>query len=108
MTQLEIAQILREQIKQEWPYVSTILALHENNASNRFGQRIKSMVSKLLPEEVFYQMAQHEVTSLVTPVLIEINIAPEHYFISQITIIESLPINIVLFGSKDNPLGILK
>jgi len=105
MTNLEIAEKLREQIKAEWPYVSTILALYENNASNRFGQRIKQMVAKLLPDEVYYQMAQHEVTSLTTPILIENNKAPEQYFISVITIIESLPINIVLFSSEDNPEG---
>ena len=108
MNQLEISLKLREQIKAEWPYVSTILALYENNTSNRVGQRIKQMVSKLLPDEVYYQMAQHEVTSLTTPVLIETNVAPEGYFISVIAIIESLPINTVLFASEDNPLGILK
>lgn len=92
MTQLEIAQILREQIKQEWPFVSTILALYENNTEGQFSERIQAMVNKLLPDEVYYDSFRTELINNK----------------STLDFIKSLPIQVVLFATEDNPLGILK
>lgn len=102
MTQLQIAEKLREQIKEQWPYVSTILVLYENNIDGIFTDRIQSMVDKLLPGEVFYQMNSiyKAFEMFLLPQLIKND--------GNINPILSLPINIVLFGSEDNPLGILK
>lgn len=116
MTTLEIAEKLREQIKEQWPYVSTILALYANNKDGIFTERIQSMVDKLLPDEVFYRIAQSYLNSSITlykPVLVgnELVNHPDALFEYRIPYnqeIKSLPINIVLFGSEDNPLGILK
>jgi hypothetical protein len=115
MTNLEIAEKLREQIKVEWPYVSTILALYENNKDGIFADRIQSMVSKLLPDEVFYcksyllsdSIHNPEFMNTDTPILYG-NRSFGEYKAKLNSEVYSLPINIVLFATKDNPLGILK
>lgn len=103
MTNLEIASQLREQIKEQWPYVSTILALYANNSDSKFTDRIQKMVDKLLPDEVFYQMLVNwQITpKSLAPVCVINDVASGFE-------IKSLPINQVLFSSEDNPLGILK
>ena len=98
MNNLEIAEKLREQIKEQWPYVSTILALYENNKDGIFTERVQSMVSKLLPDEVFYLFDGKSEIELIDPW--DSNVGIE--------VIDSLPINVVLFATEDNPLGILK
>ena len=105
MTNLEIALKLREQIKEQWPFVSTILALYENNEGKIFTDRIQSMVDKLLPNEVFY-IHDKDWTGLDKPTLYEL--CYKWGWRPKANEIKSLPINIVLFGSEDNPLGILK
>lgn len=100
MTNLEIAEKLREQIKVEWPYVSTILALYANNTNRGFSNEISDMVDRLLPKVVYYQNVSFNNID-ITPLLTKTTIF-------DILPIEWLPINIVLFGSEDNPLGILK
>jgi hypothetical protein len=97
MTTLEIAEKLREQIKAEWPYVSTILALYANNTNGQFTERIQDMLDRLLPNEVYYVFDGITI-ELIGPFDSDIGIE----------VIESLPINQVLFSSEDNPLGILK
>lgn len=100
MTNLQIAEKLREQIKAEWPYVSTILALYANNKDGIFTERIQDMVSKLLFDEVFYiELDWHKDKYVLLDVVKIQNFNAE---------IKSLPINQVLFSSEDNPLGILK
>lgn len=99
MTQLEIALKLREQIKEQWPYVSTILALYENNTEGQFSERIQTMVDKLLPDEVYYGECWVNKGANIKSVTIELS-----YIITG-SYITSLPINIVLFGSEDNPNG---
>lgn len=111
MTQLEIAEKLREQIKEQWPYVSTILALYENNTKGQFSTRINIMVDKLLPDEVFYSSSlifgyAESIKKSDYPVILGNN--SKFYTLDKNGEIKSLPINIVLFGSKDNLLGILK
>jgi hypothetical protein len=102
MTNLEIAEKLREQISQQWPYVSTILALWENNKDGVFTERVQSMVSKLLPDEVFYYNAyHHKLARVYNFKLLDDKLGMEIPILS-------LPINVVLFATKDNPLGILK
>ena len=116
MTQLEIALKLREQIKEQWPFVSTILVLYENNTGEQFTERIQDMVDRLLPKEVFYQIAQsylNSSTNLYKAVLVgkELINHPDALFEYRIPYnqeIKSLPINQVLFASEDNPLGVLK
>lgn len=116
MTNLEIAEKLREQIKAEWPYVSTILALYANNSDGQFTERIQDMVDRLLPKEVFYQVANCYVsdkTTLHKIVLLgeKINDNPNSVFEYHIKWSEpicSLPINQVLFSSEDNMFGHLK
>ena len=119
MTNLEIAGKLREQIKVEWPYVFTILALHTsiNNDDGKFNERIQSMVNKLLPDEVFYHPKgkrlgnRHVPLGTIIddmPIIVGIKSTEEYgYFNSEESIL-SLPTNQVLFSSEDNPLGILK
>jgi hypothetical protein len=106
MTQLEIALKLREQIKAEWPYVSTILALYENNKDGIFTERVQSMVSKLLPDEVFY-ICDDKWFRKDMPLTIE-SILKRGLHSKDDSNIKSLPINVVLFATEDNPLGILK
>jgi hypothetical protein len=102
MTQLQIAEKLREQIKEQWPYVSTILALYANNTDGKFTERIQDMVDRLLPREVFYCN------------IYEFKLAKVYYYrvftddIKEKFTIESLPINQVLFSSEDNMFGHLK
>lgn len=107
MTQLQIAEKLREQIKEQWPYVSTILALYENNTEGQFSERIQAMVDKLLPDEVFY-ICDDKWFRKDMPLTIESILKRGLDSKDDSNRIQSLPINIVLFGSKDNPLGILK
>ena len=114
MTNLEIALKLREQIKAKWPYVSTILALYENNTKldineledfhlgsegikGVFTERIQDMVDRLLPKEVFYQEA--------SPNNIDIAVSLIKETIYKMLPIKSLPINQVLFSSDNNPEG---
>ena len=97
MTQLEIALKLREQIKEQWPFVSTILALHENNTDGKFTERIQDIVDRLLPNEVYYVFDGITI-ELIGPFDSDIGIE----------VIESLPINQVLFSSEDNMFGHLK
>jgi len=97
MKNLQIAEKLREQIKAQWPYVSTILALYANNSDGRFTERIQDMIDRLLPNEVYF-VTDGENVQLVSTFDSDIGIE----------IIEWLPINQVLFSSEDNPLGILK
>jgi hypothetical protein len=101
MTQLEMAQKLREQIKQEWSYVSTILALHDNN-KGQFTERIQAMVNKLLPDEVFYGEFWPNNFSDLTDITVKLEDAISGFEI------KSLPIQVVLFATESNPLGILK
>jgi hypothetical protein len=115
MTQLQIAEKLREQIKEQWPYVSTILALYANNTDGRFTERIQDMVDRLLPREVFYQKARcfvDQETTLRKVVLFgkEVNNSNDivKYHIAYAEPILSLPINQVLFASEDNMFGHLK
>jgi hypothetical protein len=94
MEKLEIIQQLREQIKEQWFYVATILALYDNNYDKKY---IKDEIDRLLPKEVFYQDVSFNNIDL-TPVLLEkygANILP----------IQSIPIYQVLFATKENPLG---
>jgi hypothetical protein len=104
MTQLQIAEKLREQIKEQWPFVSTILALHENinNDDGKFNERIQGMIDKLMPYEVFYQEVSYNNIDL------EPKLLGNSYGTYAFREIKSLPINQVLFSSESNPLGILK
>jgi hypothetical protein len=103
MTQLQIAEKLREQIKAEWPYVSTILALYANNTDGKFTERIQDMVDRLLPKEVFYyNQYEFKMAKVYSYVLLGIVDLVDEYTI------ESLPINQVLFSSEDNMFGHLK
>lgn len=117
MTNLEIALKLREQIKEQWPFVSTILTLYENNkpeitaedfqvafgsykSKGIFTEHIQDMVDRLLPKEVyFYQISFNNID--LQPILIGGKLESNGN-------IYSLPINQVLFSSENNPLGILK
>ena len=115
MSNLEIAIKLREQIKEQWPYVSTILALYVNNTEGQFTERIQDMIDRLLPREVFYQKARcfvDQETTLRKVVLFGKEVSKPNdiikYHIAYSEPICSLPINQVLFSSEDNPLGILK
>lgn len=99
MTNLEIALKLREQIKEQWPFVSTILALYENNTNNQFTDRIQDMIDRLIPTNVYYYDISFNNIDL-EPVLVGGALSSGN--------IQWLSINIVLFGSEDNPLGILK
>jgi hypothetical protein len=100
MSNLEIAIKLREQIKEQWPYVSTILALYANNTDGKFTERIQDMVSKLLFDEVFYiELYWHKDKYILLDVVKVQNFNAE---------IKSLPINQVLFSSEDNMFGHLK
>ena len=111
MNNLEIAEKLKEQIREQWPYVSTILSLHEHNSKGLFTEMIRKKVAKVLPDEVFYQMAQSTGSkNYESPWLLKYIYEYEDadLYMPSSQIIESLPINIVLFGSEDNPLGILK
>ena len=109
MTQLEIALKLREQIKEQWPFVSTILALYANNTNGQFTERIQDMVDRLLPKEVYFVVLN---TFLINnfPVLVGTKNKDGIFLLEECGInnIESLPINQVLFASEDNPLEILK
>lgn len=104
MTNLEIALKLREQIKKQWPHVSTILALYKNNTEGIFTERIQKMVGKL-PDEVFYLHDDNR-TGLDNPMLFET--CYNDGWRPRATEIKSLPINTVLFATEDNLLGILK
>ena len=105
MNNLEIAQQLREQIKEHWPYVSTILALYESNKGMIFTDRIQRMIDRLLPDAVFY-ILDDTWTGLDNPMLFDT--CYKSGWRPSATEIKSLPINIVLFASETNPLGILK
>ena len=98
MNQLEITEKLREQIKEQWPYVSTILALYANNTDGKFTERIQDMIDRLLPREVFYYVFYDKTISLVGST-VEVQHSVD---------IKSLPINQVLFSSEDNMFGHLK
>ena len=102
MTQLQIAEKLREQIKAEWPYVSTILALYANNTNGQFTERIQDMIDRLLPREVFYGDCWGNKLGNIKGITIDLE-----YIITG-TEIKSLPINQVLFSSEDNMFGYLK
>jgi hypothetical protein len=106
MTNLQIAEKLREQIKAEWPYVSTILALYENNKDGKFTERIQDMVDRLMPREVYY-IHDDKWFRKNMPLTIE-SMLKEGLHSHDDSNILSLPINQVLFSSEDNPLGILK
>jgi hypothetical protein len=117
MIQLEIALKLREQIKEQWPFVSTILALHENNKGHIFTDRIQRMIDRLLPDAVFYhpegQRLSNRRDSLNMvieriPIIVGIKSTDKYGYRVSVEGISSLPINQVLFASEDNPLGILK
>jgi hypothetical protein len=114
MTQLEIALKLREQIKEQWPFVSTILALYENNINGQFTERIQDMVDRLLPKEVFYyteceKWGYCESHSTVKDKYLIVGTKYiKECFVEDNTLIESLPINQVLFASVDNPKGKLE
>lgn len=101
MANLEIAEKLREQIREQWPYVSTILALYTsiNNDDGKFNERIKDMLDRVMPYEVFYQEVSYNNIDLNPIILYNTYSSKE---------IKSLPINVVLFATEDNPLGILK
>lgn len=100
MTTLEIAEDLQPQIAEKWAYTHEILDLYEYNKDGRFTERIQSMVDRLLPTEVYYVIFKDKFEKAV--------LLSELEQIVEVDEIKSLPINIVLFGSKDNPLGILK
>jgi hypothetical protein len=102
MTQLQIAEKLREQIKEQWPYVSTILALYVNNTDGKFTERIQDMIDRLMPREVFYYNDYHHKLAKVY----KFKLLDETINI-EIPIL-SLPINQVLFSSEDNMFGHLK
>lgn len=104
MTNLEIAENLREQLQEQWPCASTMLKLYANNEDGVFTDRLINMVDRLLPSEVFYQMAEHEIVSKKIPVILGTQ-TPKEYFVSSTAPIESLPINMVLFASADNLTG---
>lgn len=106
MTQLEIALKLREQIKEQWPFVSTILALYENNINGQFTERIQYMVDRLLPKEVYY-IHDDKWFRADMPLTIESMLKKGLHSYDDSNIL-SLPINQVLFASEDNLLGILK
>jgi hypothetical protein len=112
MSNLEIAIKLREQIKEQWPYVSTILVLYANNTDGRFTERIQDMIDRLMPREAYYYShcyytdALLKTTTIVDYNIIEIDSLGTDYVTTGE--IKSLPINQVLFSSEDNPLGILK
>ena len=102
MTQLQIAEKLREQIKEQWPYVSTILALYENNKDGIFTERIQDMTDRLLPDEVFYYNEyEFKLAKVYNYKLVSVSMDKEHT-------IYWLPINQVLFSSEDNMFGHLK
>jgi hypothetical protein len=100
MTNLQIAEDLRDQIAEKWAYTHEILDLYEYNKDGRFTERIQSMIDRLLPTEVYYII----VTNKFEEAILLSNIEQ----IVEVSEIKSLPINQVLFSSEDNPLGILK
>lgn len=97
MTQLEIAQQLRKQIADNWPFVKEILALHENNTEGQFNEHIKDRVNKLLSNEVFYQEVSFNNVDITITLL-------ENYG-SKFNPINSMPIYQVLFATEEKPLG---
>jgi len=102
MTQLQIAEKLREQIKAEWPYVSIILALYANNTDGKFTERIQDMIDRLLPREVFYYNEyEFKLAKVYNYKLVSVSMDKKHT-------IYCLPINQVLFSSEDNPKGKLE
>jgi hypothetical protein len=106
MTQLQIAEKLREQIKEQWPYVSTILALYANNTNGIFTERIQDMIDRLLPREVFY-IYDNKWFRKNMPLTIESMLKVGLHSHDDSNIL-ALPINQVLFSSEDNMFGHLK
>jgi len=98
MTNLEIARDLADCML-DWPYIHDIWGLQQHNTDGRFTERIQSMVDRLFPFEIFYFIRENNALTM-----------DFYQNFDDITVdeIKSLPINIVLFGSEDNPLGILK
>lgn len=92
MKEEKIAAYLREEIKESWPHVGTVLALHANNKNGQFNESIDDIVDRLLPKDVHYGFMK----AGKMPVLLEaFNLA---LGISEGNIF-SLPIRKVLFES---------
>jgi len=95
MKEEKIAAYLREQIKDSWPHVGTVLALHANNKNGQFSESIDDIVDRLLPKEVHYGfMKAGNMPVLLESFSLELGISEGN--------IHSLPIRKVLFeeGSK--------
>lgn len=110
MTQLEIAQQLRKQIANNWPFVKEILELNECNKNNQFDSIIKDRIERLLPREVFYKKAEtieysqyfeYWVNSLIEFYLLK---NPDMY-VPDSAELNSMPIYQVLFATEEKPLG---
>jgi hypothetical protein len=92
MKEEKIAAYLREQIKDSWPHVGTVLALRANNKNGQFSESIDDIMDRLLPREVHYGFMK----ASNMPVLLELfNL---DFGVSKGNI-HSLPIRKVLFES---------